>query len=148
MDTPAIIVDYAQVIQTSLAPVFLLAGTGGFVGIYVTCLGRVSDRLNEVTDTPLPRQNRQRQLMYLRRRTLILEVAVIFGAVAGICTCCAILNLLSGALAIRLQPENLVWFFGGAIVSLMLSLVSFLLELIVAGSSMLLQVKMDRDRGR
>ncbi|MGR9552958.1 DUF2721 domain-containing protein [Rhizobium leguminosarum] len=143
MDTPAIIVDYAQVIQTSLAPVFLLAGTGGFVGIYVTRLGRVSDRLNEVTDTPLPRQNRQRQLMYLRRRTLI-----IFGAVAGICTCCAILNLLSGALAIRLQPENLVWFFGGAIVSLMLSLVSFLLELIVAGSSMLLQVKMDRDRGR
>ncbi|MEY9380962.1 hypothetical protein ABIA10_006895 [Rhizobium leguminosarum] len=96
MDTPAIIVDYAQVIQTSLAPVFLLAGTGGFVGIYVTRLGRVSDRLNEVTDTPLPRQNRQRQLMYLRRRTLILEVAVIFGAVAGICTCCAILNLLSG----------------------------------------------------
>jgi hypothetical protein len=148
MDTPEIIVDYAQVIQTSLAPVFLLAGTGGFVGIYVTRLGRVSDRLNEVTDNPLPRQNRQRQLTYLQRRTLILEVAVIFGAVAGICTCCAILNLLSGALAIRLQPENLVWFFGGAIVSLMLSLVSFLLELIVAGFSMLLQVKMDRDRRR
>lgn len=98
----------------------------------------MSDRLNEVTDNPLPRQSRHRQLTYLRRRALIMEVAVIFGAVAGTCTCCAILNLLSGALAIRLQPENLVWFFGGAIVSLMLSLVSFLVELIVAGFSILL----------
>jgi hypothetical protein len=146
MDTPPIIVDYAQVIQTSLAPVFLLAGTGGFVGIYITRLGRVSDRLNEVTDTHLPRENRQRQLVYLRRRTLILEAAVILGVVAGICTCCAILNLLSGALSFRLRPENLVWFFGGAIVSLMLSLVAFFLELVVSGHSMLLQIKMDRDK--
>lgn len=147
MDTPPIIVDYAQVIQTSLAPVFLLAGTAAFVGIYVTRLGRVSDRLNEVTDTHLPRENRSHQLVYLRSRTLILEAAVILGVVAGICTCCAILNLLSGALAIRLRPENLVWFFGGAIVSLMSSLVAFLFELIVSGHSMLRQIKMDRDLG-
>lgn len=147
MDTPPIIVDYAQVIQTSLAPVFLLAGTAAFVGIYVTRLGRVSDRLNEVTDTHLPRANRSYQLVYLRSRTLILEAAVILGVIAGICTCCAILNLLSGALAIRLRPENLVWFFGGAIVSLMSSLVAFLFELIVSGHSMLRQIKMDRDQG-
>ncbi|CCM79532.1 DUF2721 domain-containing protein [Rhizobium mesoamericanum] len=146
MDTPPIIADYAQVIQTSLAPVFLLAGTGGFVGIYVTRLGRVSDRLNEVIDTNLSRANRQRQLIYLRKRTLILQAAVILGVVAGFCTCSAILNLLSGALAIRLRPENLVWYFGGAIASLMASLVAFLFELIVSGHSMLLQIKMDRDQ--
>lgn len=141
MDTPPIIIDYAGVIQTSLAPVFLLAGTAAFVGIYATRLGRVSDRLNEVMDTELPRENRLRQLIYLRRRTLVLEMAVILGVVAGICTCGAILNLLSGALAIRLQPENLFWWFGGAIVSLMLSLIAFLLELIAAGRSMLMQVQ-------
>ncbi len=141
MDTPPIIIDYAGVIQTSLAPVFLPAGTAAFVGIYATRLGRVSDRLNEVMDTELPRENRLRQLIYLRRRTLVLEMAVILGVVAGICTCGAILNLLSGALAIRLQPENLFWWFGGAIVSLMLSLIAFLLELIAAGRSMLMQVQ-------
>lgn len=48
MDTPPIINDFAAVIQTSLAPVFLLAGTAGFVNIYATRLGRVSDRLNDV----------------------------------------------------------------------------------------------------
>ena len=53
MDTPPIIIDYAGVIQTSLAPVFLLAGTAAFVGIYCTRLGKVSDRLNERL-APLP----------------------------------------------------------------------------------------------
>ncbi|QFY63279.1 DUF2721 domain-containing protein (plasmid) [Rhizobium grahamii] len=145
MDTPPIIVNYAEVIQTSLAPVFLLAGTAALVGIYCTRLGRVSDRLNEVIDTDLPRADRQRQLIYLRRRTLVLEIAVILGVVAGICTCGAILNLLSGALAIRLQPQNIFWFFGGAIISLMLSLVAFLFELLAAGRSILIQIQKDRD---
>ncbi len=148
MDTPPIINEYAGVIQTSLAPVFLLAGTAAFVGIYSTRLGRVSDRLNEVVDKDAPGAKRKRQLVYLRRRILVLEIAVILGVVAGICTCGAILNLLSGALAIRLRPENLFWFFGGAIISLMLSLVAFLFELIAAGRSMMLQLRKEHDPDR
>lgn len=148
MDTPPIINEYADVIQTSLAPVFLLAGTAAFVGIYSTRLGRVSDRLNEVMDKT-PGESRQGQLDYLRWRALVLEVAVILGVVAGICTSGAILNLLSGALSIRLKPENLFWFFGGAIVFLMLSLVAFLFELTAAGRSMLQQIQGGREsKGR
>ncbi|MDW5317188.1 DUF2721 domain-containing protein [Rhizobium sp. PL01] len=144
MDTPTIISDYADAIQTSLAPVFLLAGTAAFVSIYCTRLGRVSDRLNEIADKKSSGEKSRRQLVYLRRRTLALEVAVILGLLAGICTCASILNLLSGALAIRLRPENLSWFFGGAIISLMLSLLAFLFELLAAGRSMLLQIRGDR----
>ncbi|WP_018897944.1 DUF2721 domain-containing protein [Rhizobium sp. 2MFCol3.1] len=144
MDTPPVVIDYAAVIQTSLAPVFLLAGTAAFVGIYATRLGRVSDRLNEVVEKDASDEMRQRQLIYLRRRTLVLEIAVILGVIAGICTCCAILNLLSGALSIRIRPLNLFWFFGSAIVSLMLSLLAFLLELLAAGRSILLQIRDNR----
>ncbi|MBB3965377.1 MULTISPECIES: DUF2721 domain-containing protein [Rhizobium] len=148
MDTPPVVIDYAGVIQTSLAPVFLLAGTAAFVGIYATRLGRVSDRLNEVVEKDIPDDRRQRQLIYLRRRTLVLEIAVILGVVAGISTCGAILNLLSGALDIRIRPLNLFWFFGTAIVALMLSLIAFLLELIAAGRSILLQIRdNNRDPG-
>ncbi|MBO9196254.1 DUF2721 domain-containing protein [Rhizobium sp. 16-449-1b] len=144
MDAPTIVIDYAGIIQTSLAPVFLLAGTAAFVGIYATRLGRVSDRLNEVVEKNEPDDKRERQLIYLRRRTLVLEIAVILGVIAGICTCCAILNLLSGALAIRIRPLNLVWFFGSAIVALMLSLLAFLMELLSAGRSILLQIRDNR----
>ncbi|MDS7594316.1 DUF2721 domain-containing protein [Agrobacterium tumefaciens] len=141
MDTPPIINEYAEIIQTSLAPVFLLAGTAAFVGIYNLRLGRVADRLNEVGDKEVPGERGEQWLSYLRRRTLILETAVILGVLAGICTCAAILNLLAGALHVRLKPENLPWFFGGAIVCLMLSLLAFLTELTYAGRSMLRQIR-------
>lgn len=144
MDTPPIVNDLASVIQTSLAPVFLLAGTAGFVSIYTIRLGRVSDRLNEVADRGKQGKLFRMQLAYLRRRALALEVAVVLGVIAGICTGGAILNLLAGALAIGLRQENLFWFFGGAIVSLIGSLVAFLFELLIAGRNLLRQIRMDQ----
>lgn len=144
MDTPPIVNDLASVIQTSLAPVFLLAGTAGFVSIYTIRLGRVSDRLNEVAEKGKQGKLFRMQLAYLRRRALALEVAVVLGVMAGICTGGAILNLLAGALAIGLRQENLFWFFGGAIVSLIGSLVAFLFELLIAGRNMLRQMRMDQ----
>ncbi|KQW50463.1 MULTISPECIES: DUF2721 domain-containing protein [unclassified Ensifer] len=144
MDTPPIVNDLASVIQTSLAPVFLLAGTAGFVSIYTTRLGRVSDRLNEVAERGKQGKLLRMQLAYLRRRALALEVAVVLGVMAGICTGGAIVNLLAGALAIGLRQENLFWFFGGAIVSLIGSLVAFLFELLIAGRNLLRQIRMDQ----
>lgn len=144
MHTPPIVTDHASVIQTSLAPVFLLAGTAGFVSIYTIRLGRVSDRLNEVADRGKQGKLFRMQIAYLRRRALALEVAVVLGVMAGICTGGAILNLLAGALAIGLRQENLFWFFGGAIVSLVGSLVAFLFELLIAGRNMLRQIRMDQ----
>ncbi|PII38062.1 hypothetical protein T190_26665 [Sinorhizobium meliloti CCBAU 01290] len=143
MNTPPIVTDLASVVQTSLAPVFLLAGTAGFVSIYTIRLGSVSDRLNE-SPTGVIGKVVSHQLAYLRRRALALEVAVVLGVIAGICTGGAILNLLAGALAIGLRQENLFWFFGGAIVSLIGSLVAFLFELLIAGRNMLRQIRMDQ----
>jgi hypothetical protein len=146
VSTPPIISDLAVIVQTSLAPVFLLAGTAGFVSIYTTRLGKVSDRLNEIADRGQPQSPMLRlQLAYLRRRALALEAAVALGVVAGICTGGAILNLLAGALAVELRQENLFWYFGGAIVSLIGSLGAFLFELVVAGRNMLRQMRMDQD---
>lgn len=146
MSTPPIISDLAVIVQTSLAPVFLLAGTAGFVSIYTARLGKVSDRLNEIADRGQPQSAMLRlQLAYLRRRALALEAAVALGVVAGICTGGAILNLLAGALAVELRQENLFWYFGGAIVSLIGSLVAFLFELVVAGRNMLRQMRVDQD---
>lgn len=144
MHTPPVVNDLASVIQTSLAPVFLLAGTAGFVSIYTTRLGRVSDRLNEVAERGKQGEVSRMQLAYLRRRAFALEVAVVLGVMAGICTGGAILNLLAGALAMGLRQENLFWFFGGAIISLIGSLVAFLFELLIAGRNMLRQIRIDR----
>ncbi|MBO9102038.1 MULTISPECIES: DUF2721 domain-containing protein [unclassified Rhizobium] len=144
MDTPPIVNDLATVIQTSLTPVFLLAGTAGFVSIYTTRLGKVSDRLNELQDSDKSGSVLRMQLAYLRRRALALEIAVLLGALAGICTGGAILNLLAGSLALGFCQENLYWFFGGAIIALIASLVAFLVELLMAARNMVRQIRLDR----
>ena len=53
-------------------------------------------------------------------------------------------GMLAGALEIGLREENLLWLFGGAIVSLIASLVAFLFELLVCARTMLRQLRMDR----
>lgn len=141
MNEQPIVSDLVAIVQTSLAPVFLLAGTAGFVSIYTIRLGRVSDRLNEIADSGRALREQDPDL---RLRALALVVAMILGAVAAICTGSAILNLLAGALEIGLREENLLWLFGVAIVSLIASLVAFLFELLVCARTMLRQLRMDR----
>lgn len=144
MNPPSIVIDFASVIQTSLAPVFLLAGTAGFVSVYSARLGKVSDRLNEVAERVQQSRALYIQIAYLRQRTLALEVAVILGVIAAILTGGAILNLLGGALSLGLRHENVFWFFGGAIVALIGSLAAFLFELLVAVRNMLRQMRVNR----
>jgi len=144
METLPVVNHLASVVQTSLAPVFLLAGTAGFVSIYTTRLGHVSDRLNELADTATQNRLFSLQRTYLQRRILALELAVMLGVIAGICTCGAILNLLASALAVSLRQENLYWLFGGALLSLVGSLVAFLFEVLIAGRNMLRQIRIDR----
>ncbi|WP_077966416.1 DUF2721 domain-containing protein [Ensifer adhaerens] len=144
MEPPSTVVDLASIIQTSLAPVFLLAGTAGFVSVYATRLGRVSDRVNEIGEKEEQSEARRMQLDYLRRRTFALEIAVALGTLAAICTGCAILNLLAGALEFGFREENLFWFFGSAILSLIGSLVAFLFEMVIAGRNMLRQMRLEQ----
>lgn len=144
METLPVVNDLASVIQTSLAPVFLLAGTAGFVSIYATRLGRVSDRLNELSDTAMQSGFISLQRAYLQRRILALELAVLLGVIAGIFTSGAILNFLGSALGISLRQENIYWLFGGALLSLIGSLIAFLLEVLIAGRNMLRQIRLDQ----
>ena len=112
MNEQPIVSDLVAIVQTSLAPVFLLAGTAGFVSIYTIRLGRVSDRLNEIADSGRALREQDPDL---RLRALTLVVAMILGAVAAICTGSAILNLLAGALEIGLREEILGTNFGGPV---------------------------------
>ncbi|MGE6786225.1 DUF2721 domain-containing protein [Ensifer adhaerens] len=144
MEPPSNVVDLASIIQTSLAPVFLLAGTAGFVSVYATRLGRVSDRVNEIGEKEEQSEARRMQLEYLRRRTLALEIAVALGTLAAICTGCAIINLLASALEFGFREDNLFWFFGSAILSLIGSLVAFMFEVLIAGRNMLRQMRLDQ----
>jgi hypothetical protein len=146
--------DVVRIIQSALAPVFLLAGTAGFLNAFSSRLARVADRVNTITDLIAVENGvseaQMSQLAYLRRRTLALEAAVVLATLAGVCTCLATLGLLSGALREEFSEETLFWFFGGAVASLIGALCAFLYEMLVASTSLLKQIAEDKraKRGR
>lgn len=138
----------AQILQTALTPVFLLAGTAGFLSVINTRLSRVADRVNEVGDLVRSQSTvdgaRQAQLSYLRFRTVALEIAVIAGVTAGLLTCLAVLSLLAGAIGRpRFETTILVWLFAGAVFSLGVALLASLVEMVAAVHSMLRQMAGD-----
>ncbi|MDI7863136.1 DUF2721 domain-containing protein [Rhizobiaceae bacterium n13] len=141
--------EVAYVIQTALTPVFLLAGTAGFLNVFSTRLGRVSDRLNEITDLVRTSEGfserRMAQLSYLRRRTLALEASVVLATASGLCTCLATLGLLGGAIRSEIREYTLFWFFGGAVITLFGAFLTFLFEMMTAARSLLRQIAEDQE---
>jgi hypothetical protein len=73
------------------------------------------------------------QLGFLRRRSLILDVAVVLATVGGAATCAAALVLFLGALRDAEFRDVLFGLFGGALVFTIIALVTFAIEMMMAG---------------
>src|SRR5260370_35015193 len=87
----------AGVIQLALTPVFLLTAVGALLNVFSTRLGRVADRV-DLLSADLQRgaadtEFLSAQLGFLRRRSLILDVAAVLPTIAGAPTCAAALVL-------------------------------------------------------
>src|SRR6516164_863781 len=76
----------AHVIQVALTPVFLLSGIATLLNVFSTRLGRVADRVDQITKAIEEADADENadlavQLSHLRRRSLALDTAVVLGAV-------------------------------------------------------------------
>jgi len=86
-----------DVIQLALTPAFLLTAVAALLNVFSTRLGRVADRVH-LLSADLQRgaadtEFLSAQLDFLRRRSLILDVAVVLATVGGAATCAAVLVL-------------------------------------------------------
>jgi hypothetical protein len=151
-----------ELIRLALTPVFLLTAVGALLNVFSTRLGRVADRVDQLSaklqrgaaDTEL-----SKQLDSLRRRSRFLDVAVVLATIGGAATCAAVLVLFLGAAlgnvhegtgnvqlflgalgnvhegkGMALLARALLFgFFGGAIAFTIAALVAFLIEMILAG---------------
>jgi cytochrome c biogenesis protein CcdA len=126
----------AHVIQVALTPVFLLSGIASLLGVLSTRLARVADRVDALVeqleaDGPIDRRKLQRRLAYLRRRSHVLDAAVMMGTLGGVATSCAALLLFVGTLRDR-PGVSLFVAFGLALLFTMGALVAFLIEMLLA----------------
>src|SRR5436309_8448221 len=84
----------AHVIQVALTPVFLLSGIATLLNVFSTRLTRVADQVDAAAlallsaDADKAKQLSEK-LVRLHRRSIVLDFAVVLGAVGGAATCAA-----------------------------------------------------------
>ncbi len=127
----------AHVIQVALTPVFLLSGIASLLGVFSTRLARVADRVDALSekleDADAPTRARlQVRLTYLRRRSHILDAAVMLGTLGGASTCLAAVLLFVGTLRETTGVGLLFGAFGLALLFTVGALAAFLTEMLLA----------------
>ena len=130
----------AHIIQVALTPVFLLSGIGTLLNVFNTRLSRVSDHREHVEemlrgdngDDSMTRPVLRAHLRRLRHRTLVLDVAVVMGAIGGACTCGAAFVLFLGSMRDTSIASWLFLLFGLALGCTAAALVAFLADSLLA----------------
>jgi len=96
--------EVAQVIQSAVAPVFLLAGIGAFLNVCVGRLARIVDRTRSLEPRLLASRGVEHdriiiELHLLDRRIRIVNAAVFFSVSAAVLICMVVSLLFAGQLA-------------------------------------------------
>ncbi len=131
--------DAAHLIQVALTPVFLLSGIAALLNVFAGRLARVADQLTALTaainaGTATAEQNEQ--LALLRRRSLILDVAVVLATAGSAAICLAILTLFLFAISNKAIASILLLFFAGAVLCTLGSVTAFGLEMVLSNRAM------------
>jgi hypothetical protein len=136
----------AHVVQVALIPIFMLTGIGSLLNVFSARLGRISDRVDLLSQSGGgDGDGGDRELRRLGLRSMILDGAVLLGAVSGALTCAAALALLVAVLGAR-DAFALFELFGGALGCAIAALAAFAVEAILAGRSLRAKVRRAREK--
>lgn len=141
MDAPSHVAGVAQVIQTAVAPVFLLTGVAATLGVLATRIGRIIDRARIMEDrlhtatAELSRELHAR-LRVLSRRATLINRAMALCVLSGLLVSLVVAALfVSASLRIDLALPIAVAFVI-ALLSLAAALLHFLREVFIATASL------------
>lgn len=132
----------ADIIQTAIAPVFLLAGISALLGVMTNRLTRVIDRwrtlqraLKKVSD----QQNRlvlEKEMKKQFKRGRIINLAITFATTSALLVCLVIVSLFLSSLIGKDAAVTISVLFIACIGILILALCSFLAEVLIATRSL------------
>jgi hypothetical protein len=135
MQAPDAINDVARAIQLALAPVFLLTGIAGMLGVMTGRLSRIIDRgraLSAGKDVPTELSSVQIELQSLERRRHCVSVAITSCTVAALLVCMVIATLFLDV-ALDAPLEGFISpLFTAAMLALVVGLAYFLREVQMA----------------
>lgn len=128
----------AQVVRVALTPVFLLSGIGVLLNLLNTRLTDASSHIAHMTEllaADAEGDNAPRLRVQLRRlgqRIVVLDTAMILGALAGASTCGAAFSLFVGALRSATVATGLFLLFGIALTCTVGALSAFIADSLLA----------------
>ncbi|MBB3903125.1 DUF2721 domain-containing protein [Methylobacterium brachythecii] len=142
--------DIAHIIQVALAPAFLLTALATLLNVFSTRLGRVADKVDLAaiglrSAGPEEARRLSAQLTFLRRRSFVLDAAVLLASAGGIMTVIAVLTLFVGVLREATTTSVLFTCFGIALVCTAGAIAAFIGEIVLAGHGIRDEVDRQQD---
>jgi len=138
MTPPPPIDDIAQIIDLSIAPVFLIAGIGAILNVMTSRLARVIDRSRhletEIAQEPdgEPRERHRRELAALDQRMRRINWAISLSTLAALLVCLVIMTLFASRLVTLDLSRLIALLFIGTMGALIIALMLFLTEISLA----------------
>lgn len=136
---PVIPTTIAHVIQLAVAPVFLLTGIAGMLGVMTNRLSRVVDRTRvleaQILENPLMHDTLRRELKSLFKRAVLASRSITLCTITALLVCAVVALLFVGdfvGFSVRMPVALL---FVLAMVAFFAGLVHFLREIMLATSS-------------
>jgi hypothetical protein len=128
--------DVAHVIQSSLAPVFLISGVGVMLGVLTNRLARIVDRARvweaEAEKETERATDLEERLQVLARRARYISSAITMAAVSALLIALVVVALFANAfLAVNLSALIAILFVG-AMLALTVAFLAFLIEVRIA----------------
>jgi hypothetical protein len=141
MQTESQVAALGHVIQLAVAPVFLLSGVSGLLGVLTNRLSRIIDRarvLEERLMTPAPVGEEQihGELRLLSHRARLMNRAISLCTVCALLICAVIIALFVAAFLETNVAIPISLVFTGAMLALFTGLISFLREIYIATRSL------------
>ena len=132
--------DIAHLVQSSVAPVFLLSGVAATLGVLTNRLSRVVDRARaleqRLADHPGDKTPLLGQLAVLARRADYIYKAISLAAIAALLVALVVVALFANAfLGVNLEGTIALLFVGGMI-SLAAAFIAFFIEVRIAVASL------------
>jgi hypothetical protein len=135
------VVAIGHIIQLAVAPVFLLTGVSGLLGVLTNRLARIIDRARVLEDrlsqAPEPDDAATHaELRHLSQRARLINSAISLCTVCALLICAVIVALFVGGFLATDASVVIGVVFTGAMLALFAGLVSFLREIYVATRSL------------
>ncbi len=134
-------IDIAHLIQSSVAPVFLLSGVAATLGVLTNRLSRIVDRARVLEQQPLATQGPAAaqlhgDLAVLARRANYINIAISLSTIAALLVALVVVTLFANAFLGSELAVLIALLFVGAMVCLSAAYVAFFVEVRIAVSAL------------